>query len=278
MKKFLSLVMLSMVLVYNVFCQDYYGRHHFGRLSIIDSNTIMIDFAHDNLIRNWSFDSSALECSYTRNGDTLFLSTNNSPKITARYVESVIPENQYGIPVVVHYYKMSDKGNYDLMWSRAYLYDTTTNSIVVRLYRGTSYEGMIVVDFGVFPSRTILPDRTVVKTNGDYSLIITVDQAIQETYLAKFPLLIQGWRIKPISMKANEKCWIDNGFYFPVLVRKKKNRLYDSISNHEIGYEGLCCPQRPQKNRYSKHRKKVRYKSPGYHRAKVGFRDNISSD
>ena len=255
MKKFLSYVILSTILTCNIFSQDYYGRHHFGRLSIIDDNTIKIDFMHDNMILNWSFDRSALECTYERNGDTLFLSTNNVPMITARYEESVIPENQYGIPAVVHYYKMSDNGDYDLMWSRAYLYDTTTNSIVIHLNRGTSYDGIIVVDFGIFPSRTLLPDRTAIKTNGDYSLIIMVNQSIPETYLSKFPLLIQGKRIKPISTKANEKCWIDNGFYFPVLVRKGKNRLYDFISNHKIGYEGLCCPKKSYLYRYSKHRK-----------------------
>lgn len=256
MKNFIFLVMLSMILACNAFCQDYYGRHHFGRLSIMDSNTIKIDFMHDNLIVNWSFDRCAMECTYERNGDTLILSTNNVPLIMARYEESVIPENQYGIPAVVHYYKMSDDGNYDLMWSRAYLYDTTTNRIVIHQYRGTSYAGLIVVDFGVFPSRTLLPDRAAVKTNGDYSLIITVERYPSETYLSEFPLLIQGRHIIPISTEANERCWIDNGFYLPVLVQKKKSKMYDFISNHEIGYKGLCCPKRPQKNSYSRHRKK----------------------
>lgn len=255
MKSFISVIMFWMILTCNVFCQDYYGRHHFGKLSIIDSNTVKIDFMHDNLIRDWSFDKYALECTYERRGDTLFLSTNNIPMITARYEESVVPENQHGIPAVVHYYKMSDKGDYYLTWSRAYLYDTTTNSIVIQWNCGTSLEGIIVVDFGIFPSRTLLTDRAGVKTQGGYSLIITVDQSIPEMYLSKFPLLIQGRYIKPISMMENERCWIDNGFYFPVLVRKRKNRIYDFISNHEIGYEGLCCPQRPHKNRHSKHRK-----------------------
>lgn len=256
MKKFVSYVMLSIILTCKIFCQDYYGRHHFGRLSIIDSNTIKIDFMHDNMIINWSFDRYALKCTYERNGDTLFLSTNNAPMLTARYEDSVIPENRQGIPAVVHYYNKSDKGDYDLMWSRAYLYDTSTNSIIIHQYRGTSYEGIIVVDFGIFPTRTLLPVRTTINTNGDYSLVINDNQSIPETYLSKFPLLMKGKRLIPISMNANERCWIDNGFYFPVLVWKKKNRLYDYISNHKIGYEGLCCPQRPNDNRYSKHRRK----------------------
>ena len=36
-----------------------------------------------------------------------------------------------------------------------------------------------------------------------------------------FPLLIKKNKLIPIDKNKNEDCWINNGFYFPTMVRRK---------------------------------------------------------
>ncbi|MDI6833868.1 MAG: hypothetical protein QMD02_08525, partial [Bacteroidales bacterium] len=49
-------------------------------------------------------------------------------------------------------------------------------------------------------------------------------------FLNNFPLIINGNKIFPAFETDNEQCWAENGFYFPVMKKSKKEKNYYVIS------------------------------------------------
>jgi hypothetical protein len=60
-------------------------------------------------------------------------------------------------------------------------------------------------------------------------------------FLDDFPLLIKGNKLIPIDKKKNEECFINNGFYFPIIKKSKKEKNFKTIPAWTIGLQGLSC-------------------------------------
>ena len=59
-------------------------------------------------------------------------------------------------------------------------------------------------------------------------------------YFHEFPLLIKGKKLVPCGNKEQlEECWINNGFYFPIMRQRRKKSEIKTISLWSIGLQGL---------------------------------------
>ncbi len=61
----------------------------------------------------------------------------------------------------------------------------------------------------------------------------------QHALFNEFPIVVKGDSIFPVDNEKNYQCWIDNGFYFPVMVKGcgKPKKAKDILFRH-AGLEG----------------------------------------
>jgi hypothetical protein len=65
-------------------------------------------------------------------------------------------------------------------------------------------------------------------------------QDAEEIFLNRFPLIIKGNKLIPCGNKQQiEKFWINNGFYFPIMKKAKRNRVFETIPLWSLGLRGL---------------------------------------
>jgi hypothetical protein len=68
--------------------------------------------------------------------------------------------------------------------------------------------------------------------NNDYNEVL---------FLNNFPLLMKGNKLIPCGDKnLLEDCWVNNGFYFPIMKKSKKDVEFETIVRWSIGLRGLC--------------------------------------
>lgn len=62
-------------------------------------------------------------------------------------------------------------------------------------------------------------------------------------YFNEFPLKIKKGKLIPISNEAQQKCWINNNYYFPVMKKSKKEKSYYTVAQYrqDMGLQKTNC-------------------------------------
>ena len=210
----------------NIVCsQVYYGKNNLGKLELINDSVYVASFYNENEIIFYDTGS------YYKIGDTLFL---NSEVKTPFILEEVSRGEGYDIEKeggdIYHIIKFfaktpENKGRYQMLIEcRGYsiFYDSIKNELQ---FSGYVSSDEIIVIFDGWMYKRFRP--FTYKKNGNVSCsnykIKIIDDKVDRIYLDNFPLLIKKNKLVPIDKDKNEDCWINNGFYFPTMVRKKDN-------------------------------------------------------
>lgn len=241
MKKFVYLILLLSIKI-NVNSQSiYYGQHNFGKIEIINDSLLQIDF----LYHEFYFKDT---CYYSKKNDTIWIYS----KVKERFTINVLDYKPYRdsvdlTPIILKVYsnEYSKNHKYKLMYEYPEMYDFLNKEIIINDLI-LENEEIIVLDMFFDYERfkinfTSSENKFVIIKCNDYAIHI----------FNGFPLLIKNNRLIPISKEAQEKCWMENGFYFPKMQRSKKTKKYKRIYRGRVGLYGL--PQGydfPQKPKY----------------------------
>lgn len=211
----------------NAKSQIYYGENNFGKLEIVNDSICMINFAHI---------SGAPEmhsCSYKRKSDTIFLYTiKNNLKIEINECDKV---EWKGFPIIIRSYSKL-KNEYVFSGERAFIYDTLHDMITIKDFY-IDKEDIIVIQF-LLGYKRIIYEGNKTRCFSIHNLI-NFGYPSNYMYFDDFPLLIKGNRLIPIDKDKNFQCWIENGFYFPIMKKGKANKKYKTFEYWSLGLRGL---------------------------------------
>lgn len=207
--------------------QTYYGKKDFGKIEFVKDSVCTVSFAGEGLYN--IIDT----CYYRKNGDTLFLSS----KLKTRYEVQLNNKEQpigQGFPTLIKVYWKTGK-KYELMFEYLSIYDTVNNQIVFNNDFPILDNTILVISGGYYYNRMIWKNK-----ESRYFTIKKVKYSgLQHVFLDNFPLLIKVNKLIPIDETKNFQSWVDNGFYFPVMKKSKKEKEYKTIGYWSIGLRGL---------------------------------------
>jgi hypothetical protein len=210
--------------------QNYYGDNDFGKLEFINDTICLAYF-----INTSEFIDNQI-CYYQKSNDTIFLSTRikNPFEIIINNDEHIINCDS---PILTKQYRKNNEGYKLVDEFSGGFYDVEEKQIV---YNFISFdEGDIIVIKEFIFYRRLRWDKN---ERSRFSMIKCLDNGVDNSiYFNNFPLLMKGNKLIPIDKDENEKCWINNGFYFPVMTKSKKEKEIKTIPRWTIGLQGLPC-------------------------------------
>lgn len=251
-------VYLSLFNIHTAFAQKYYGERPsglgcYGCLEIESDSTMKAYFIYDSQVV--STEKPYERIKYIRSGDTLFLSTENQWIKSYRFLKKNEGDSLYkeckthGVPIVIKTYYDNDYmlvPGLDYLWAsdRISYFDTTTNKVV---YPISYVEGKAIIvlydDYRYI--RFVKEAISYMDSNRNqyrYLEITLTPPSGRNGFLCfdKFPLLQKGSMLYPIDSVANYDCWINNGFYFPIMALGQKDQeIIYPTADWEIGLMGL---------------------------------------
>lgn len=218
----------------------------------------VLSFANDSIIQAHFLSIDRYQryqkIPYRRKGDTIFL--HNSTQARLPYsicssTEAKQPRPQEGIPVVVRFFsplhpdkKMAIQ-EHRLNHEGVFYMDSTTRQIYIPYGKEYClYSDIITVcDEGQYHVR-LYKDLDVSYTGGQSEYYLKIDlsklnSVWRDALFNEFPLLIKGDSIFPLDNEKNYQCWIDNGFFFPIMA-KGHNKPWEAkdIPYWRVGLEG----------------------------------------
>lgn len=219
--------------------QIYYGKQKFGKIKII-GDTIAIPYFFKTPYGTFSDDT----CIISRNADTLFLTT----KVTWLYKVHLYPyaidkQNiDYLASAVLYVRSPYDPYNW-VNGPMAGWYDSINKMHYIDCFYGLNknYVHMIVLSRGERHSRVIF----YIKESNFYFTIGLEENPLYiegstGVVLDHFPLLEKGNRLIPCSELKQVQCWVDNGFFFPIMKKSKKpNYSYKWKATKNRGLQNL---------------------------------------
>ncbi|MFA5542108.1 MAG: hypothetical protein WC984_10575 [Bacteroidales bacterium] len=210
-----------------VHSQIYYGEKDFGRIELLKDSIMTVSFAREG------YEDLIDTCYYRIKGDTMFLSS----KIKKRYEVEINDKRQPigdGFPVLVKYYWKTGKG-YELVFEYLPIYDTVNEQIV---FNGDFpiNEGVILVIYDEINYNRMIWENGLSKK---FTIKKVKNSGLQHVFFDDFPLLVKGGKLIPIDKDKNFLSWVNNGFYFPIMKRAKKEMEYKTIGIWTIGLRGL---------------------------------------
>lgn len=226
-----NIMVLSVLLISNfVFSQTYYGKNDFGKFEFINDSVCTVSFLG---LPFWDIVDT---CSYIKNQDTIFLSSKiQQCEIKYRSYDSPIGK---GYPVLMKIYEKRQK-KYELVGE---VWDLVYDTLNKRIVWNKHWDGDALIVIRIGPYYDI---RTEVKrqSSTDYfdkkRIIINIDYVPTRIYFDSFPLLLKGNKLIPLDKTKNETCWIENGFYFPIMRKSEKVKEYETIVYRLKGLIGL---------------------------------------
>lgn len=225
----------------------YYGQDSIGCLEIKNDSVLFAYF-----IDCWRpVTGSYEEVFYHRKGDTIFLSTHNKPRAridTAMHINTAEKDkNEQSVPVIIKVFHKKDSKKssspYNLVYEDIEYLDTVTNRITTNII--SQEAAIIVIKIAHTYLRVFVPEKNAngngLNENGSaVSIDVSGAYANHGLFLEDFPLLIDGDCLCPIDAEKNFQCWIDNGFYFPVMQKKLEKRYFRyPTAEWNIGLQGL---------------------------------------
>lgn len=199
----------------------------------VDGRFVM-SFANDSIIQVRFFcvdkHDRYQKIRYRRSGDTIFLHNSSQPRMPyslCKLEHTPDLEGLSGEPVIVSFYspmKSKEKGivqEHRLDYVGIYYMDTVSLQILIPAHIYCRYSDIIVVHHRAIFSRLCKVIDTSYYPSYNY-LRIDMSNMYPLCYHAlfnEFPLVIKGDSIFPVDNEKNHQCWIDNGFFFPIMVK-----------------------------------------------------------
>lgn len=221
-----------------------------------DDGRFVLSFANDSIIQARFFNVDRFDryqnIHYRRNEDTIFLHNSSQPRVTyslCKLNDVQNLDNKATIPVIIRFFypeQPNRKGvaqKHLLMHEGIYYMDSISLQIYIP-YKEVycSYSDIIVVSHHNYHTRLYKEIDTSYYPIYDYLEIDLSNRYSSCLYALfnDFPLLMAGDSIYPIDNEKNYQCWIDNGFFFPIMI-KKHDEPWEAkdIPYRNIGIEGV---------------------------------------
>ena len=220
----------------------------------VDGRFVM-SFANDSIIQARFFNVDRFDryqkIRYRRSGDTVFLHNSSRTRVpyslcNLKHIRNM--EGEASIPVIVKFFspKQSNGGGgvqeHLLLHEGIYYMDSISFQILIpykKVY--CQYSDIIVVSHGNYHARLCKDIDTSCYPSYDYLKIDMSNRYSSCLYALfnDFPLVVKGDSIFPVDNEKNHQCWIDNGFFFPVMI-KGHDKPWEAkdISYRSVGLEG----------------------------------------
>lgn len=215
----------------------------------------VLSFANDSIIQARFFNVDRFDryqkIHYHTNGDTVFLHNFSQVRLPyslckSKDVKNIKPKK--GVPVIVRFFypKQSNGGGgvqeHLLLHEGIYYMDSISLQILIpykKVY--CQYSDIIVVSHGNYHARLCKDIDTSYYPSYDYLKIDMSNRYSSCLYALfnEFPLVVKGDSIFPVDNEKNYQCWIDNGFFFPIMtIGRDKPWEAKDIPYRSVGLEG----------------------------------------
>lgn len=215
----------------------------------------VLSFANDSIIQARFFKVDRFDryqkIHYRRSGDTIFLHNYSQPRVpyslcTQEQIQNM--EGARGIPVIVRFfYPMQSKGRgvlqeHFLMHEGINYMDSISHQIYIP-YKEVycQHSDIIVVSVRNYHIRLFKDIDSSYYPRYDYLKIDMSNRYSLSQYALfnEFPLVVKCDSIFPIDNEKNYQCWIDNGFFFPIMIKRHdKPWEAEDIPYWRVGLEG----------------------------------------
>ena len=215
----------------------------------------VISFANDSIIQARFFSEDRFDryqkIHYRRSGDTIFLHNSSQPRVPYSLckLEQIqdIEEKTGTLVMVRFFYPKQSMGRgvvqeHLLMHEGIYYMDSISLQIYIP-YKEVycHYSDIIVVSHKNYFVRLCKDIDSSYYPRYDY-LKIDMGNMYSSCHYAlfdEFPLLVKGDSIFPIDNEKNYQCWIDNGFFFPIMTKgQDESWKAKDIPYWRVGLEG----------------------------------------
>lgn len=216
----------------------------------------VLSFANDSIVQARFFNVDRFDryqkIRYRRSGDTIFLHNSSQPRVPYSLCKQEQIQDMAGkadIPVIVRFFypkQPKERGvvqEHRFFLEEVYYMDSVSLQILIP-YKSfhCQYSDIIVVSHNNYFVRlckdidsSFFPpyDYLKIDMSNRYSLC-------QYALFNEFPLLVKGDSIFPLDNEKNYQCWIDNGFFFPVMI-KGHDKPWEAkdIPYWSVGMEGV---------------------------------------
>lgn len=218
----------------------------------IDGRFVM-SFANDSIVQARFFSVDRFpryqKINYHTKGDTVFLhnfSQSRIPYSFCKFKDAKIIKPQSGIPIIVQFFYpkhgvgKKEVQEHMLLHEEIYYMDSASLQLYIP-YDDCQYANIIIVKHGYYYARLWKEIDTAIYPSYDYLKIDLSNRysACLKVLFNDFPLLIKGDSIFPVDNEKNYQCWIDNGFFFPIMIKDyDKPWKAKDIPYYRIGLEG----------------------------------------
>ena len=218
--------------------------------------SFLISFANDSIIQARFFSEDMYDryqkIRYRRSGDTIFLHNSSQPRLPyslckQEQIQDI--EEKAGVPVMVRFFypkQSMGRGSVQehlLLHEGIYYMDSISLQIFIP-YKEVycRYSDIIVVSHKNYFVRLCKDIDSSYYPRYDY-LKIDMSNRYSSCHYAmfnEFPLLVKGDSIFPLDNEKNYQCWIDNGFFFPIMI-KGHDKPWEAkdIPYWSVGMEGV---------------------------------------
>lgn len=225
--------------------QTYYGKHGIGKMELMDDSTILAYF-----VDRWIPDKGSFEeLSYSKSGDMIILNSATEPRAkidTCLCDDSVVEDElNHVIPVIAKVFlpkgELIIPADYYLAYEEIAFLDTMTKKVKVSIYY--QEDAIVVINAFGFYCRAFLPgDLIRLPSGGECHAVVDISGSFTNhgLFFKDFPLRIKGKRLVPADSLKNFQCWIENGFYFPIMKKTRKRCTFEyPTAEWNIGLNGL---------------------------------------
>lgn len=227
----IQIIFIILLSINSVNAQTYYGKKDFGKFEFVNDSVCTVSFICG--IGVDYFIPFIDTISYIKKGDTIFISTNIKRLFEVSNIDKKLTEDTNINPYFMIIKKYSKiRGKYKFQWESVIKYNKYRNyfDFDEDIYK----DDVVVIQlYGIY-KRFIWKDK-----NAERFRINVVGLGSQDVFFDSFPLLIKGKKLIPIIKEKNNQCWIENGFYFPVMKESNKTKEYKTIVEWTIGLKGL---------------------------------------
>lgn len=214
----------------------------------------VLSFANDSIIQARFFNTDIYDryqkIHYRRSGDTIFLHNSSQPRVSyslCKLKDIQDMEGVGGIPVTVRFFSPKQfKGKrvvqeHSLEYEEIFYMDSTSLQILIPYRDYAQFSDIVIVSHKYYSARLYKDIDRSWPPKYDY-LKIDMSNRYSLCHYAlfnEFPLVVKGDSIFPVDNEKNYQCWIDNGFFFPIMtIGRGKPKKAKGIAYWCAGLEG----------------------------------------
>lgn len=203
--------------------QTYYGNNGQGKFVILNDSIGVCYFNAGIGVDIWLWHPDT--CRIRKNFDTLFITTINNPKMVHLYPsnDNMKIEHVFHLPVITLYSYNAGFDSWKIealgAWSDSIQRKTFVKNAF--LEKGRMYV-MTECWWHWYERYSFFCD-----SSGMYD--IEIDFGSKGVVLEEMPLLIKGKSLVPINDSLQIQCWAKNGFFFPLMQKRKKPTSFQPL-------------------------------------------------